>query len=124
MGHGKDERRFLPEWSTVERHEILEEDVALLARLVNPYNSSRTLTICNGVYSRGVIGAVRALTDPQLRDANESYLAERFPGGEFAVLMRVPVVAGKALSPDLGNPTSILYEWPSRTTSAAAQDRT
>lgn len=122
VGHGKDEQRFLPEWSTAEENEILEEDVGLLGRLINPYNSSRTLTICNGVYSRGVIGAVRALTDPQLRDANESYLAERFLGGEFAILMRVPVVQGKALSPDLSNPENILYEWPRRGTATEKPD--
>jgi transcriptional regulator with XRE-family HTH domain len=113
VGHGADERRFEPQWSPVNPGE-LDADVGLLARLTNPYNSSRTLTICNGVHSRGVLGAVRALTDARIRDANESYLAERFPKGEFAVLMRVPVVMGKAVSPDLRNPDSILYEWPQR----------
>jgi transcriptional regulator with XRE-family HTH domain len=114
VGHGDDEQRFLPEWS--EPHtpgkRTLVEDVGFLARLVNPYNSSRTLTICNGVHSRGVLGAVRALTDAQVREANESYLADHFPSGEFAVLMRVPVFQGLVSSPDLRGPDAILYEWP------------
>jgi hypothetical protein len=81
------------------------------ARLRNPYNSSRTLTLCNGIHSRGVLGAVRALTDAQVRDANESYLAETFGSGDYALLMRVPVFQGRAVSPDLRNPDSILYQW-------------
>jgi hypothetical protein len=79
----------------------------------NPYNSSRTLTLCNGIHSRGVLGAVRSLTDVRIRDANESYLADRFEGGEFAMLMRVPVFQGEAVTPDLSNPEYRLYEWPS-----------
>lgn len=109
VGHGKEERLFKPVWSAGQR---LQEDVGLLARLRNPYNSNRTLTLCNGIHSRGVLGAVRALTDARVRDANESYLAERFGTGDYAILMRVPVFQGEALSPDLRRPESILYEWP------------
>ena len=69
----------------------------------NPFQSSRTLTICNGIHSRGVLGAVRCLTDERVRDANERYLAERFTGGRFALLVRVPVVTNETLSPDLQN---------------------
>jgi hypothetical protein len=105
------EQRFEPEWALDHPHELVE-DVGLLARMCNPYNSSRTLTLCNGIHSRGVLGAVRALTDARVRDANESYLAERFGADEYAILMRVPVSQGEALSPDLRNPDSRLYEWP------------
>jgi hypothetical protein len=90
-------------------------DVALLARLTNPFKSSRTLTICNGIHSRGVLGAVRCLTDVRVRDANEAYLAERFPEGRFAMLLRIPVLLGEAISPDLESPEARLFEWsPSR----------
>ena len=78
---------------------------------MNPFQSSRTLTICNGIHSRGVLGAVRCLTDEQVREANERYLADRFPEGRFAMLVRVPVVANETLSPDLQNPETRLYEW-------------
>jgi transcriptional regulator with XRE-family HTH domain len=121
VGHGGKERHFEPVWRTTADGKVLEEDVALLARLVNPYNSNRTLTLCNGVHSRGVYGAVRTLTDAQLRDTNESYLAERFPGGEFALLMRVPVYRGRASTPDLRNPEHILYEWPPRESEDASR---
>ncbi|GAA1572638.1 MULTISPECIES: hypothetical protein [Kribbella] len=89
----------------------LVEDVALLARLPNPFNHSRTITICNGVYSRGVLGAVRTLTDEAVRERNETYLANRFPGGVFGLLMRVPVVNGEAVTPDLEIEENRLFEW-------------
>ncbi|TDO57512.1 hypothetical protein EV651_111241 [Kribbella sp. VKM Ac-2571] len=89
----------------------LVEDVALFARLPNPFNHSRTITICNGVYSRGVLGAVRMLTDDAVRDRNEAYLADRFPGGVFGLLMRVPVVNGEAVTPDLEIADNRLFEW-------------
>ncbi len=89
----------------------LVEDVALLARLPNPFNHSRTITICNGVYSRGVLGAVRTLTDDAVRERNEAYIANRFPGGTFGLLMRVPVVNGEAITPDLEIADNRLFEW-------------
>jgi transcriptional regulator with XRE-family HTH domain len=106
------ERSFFPEWSGPEDDEReLIEDVGHIARLTNPFQSSRTLTICNGIHSRGVLGAVRCLTDVSVRDSNERYLAENFPGGQFALLVRVPVVTNETLSPDLQNPTTRLFEW-------------
>lgn len=109
-----DGERFLPSWGEPAGDEArgpLVEDVAYLVRMPNPFNSSRTLTICNGIHSRGVLGAVRCLTDARVRDANEEYLAERFPAGRFALLLRVPVVGGEALSPDLKSDHARLYEW-------------
>jgi hypothetical protein len=108
---GDSERRFYPAWAPEDTDELIE-DVALLARVPNPYNGSRTLTICNGIHSRGVLGAVRSLTDARLRDANEAYIAEHFPKGEFALLLRVPVVQGETISPDIPNPHTRLFEWP------------
>ena len=108
---GESEQRFYPTWASDDETELIE-DVALFARVPNPFNGSRTLTICNGIHSRGVLGAVRSLTDARVRDANEAYLADRFPKGEFALLLRVPVVQGQALSPDLANSKTRLFEWP------------
>jgi hypothetical protein len=109
------ERVFFPEWEEqVEGRRELVEDVAMVARLRNPFKVSRTLTLCNGVHSRGVFGAVRCLTDKRVREANEKYLAERFPDGTFALLVRVPVLGIEALSPDLQNPATRLYEWPAK----------
>src|SRR4029450_9032480 len=89
----------------------LIEDVALLARVPNPFKADRTLTICNGVYSRGVLGAVLTVTDETVRPADGEYIARRFPTGNFAMLLRVPVVSGKVLAPDLQNPETRLFEW-------------
>jgi transcriptional regulator with XRE-family HTH domain len=87
-------------------------DIGLFARLTNPYNSARTLTWCSGVFSRGVYGAVRLLSDADLRDQNSAYLAERFSTAtQFAVLTKVPVVLGGAITPDLQNDEARLYEW-------------
>lgn len=104
-------RTFYPEYEDLGEGKELIADVGYIARLRNPFKVSRTLTICNGIHSRGVLGAVRCLTDARVREENEKYLADRFPGGEFAILLRVPVVTNETLSPDLQNPGSRLYEW-------------
>jgi transcriptional regulator with XRE-family HTH domain len=107
-------RSFYPEWGEwgdLGGGKELIADVAYVARLRNPFRIDRTLTLCNGVFSRGVFGAVRCLTDPSIREDNEKYLADRFPDGEFAMLLRVPVVANKILAPDLKDPHTRLYEW-------------
>jgi transcriptional regulator with XRE-family HTH domain len=102
---------FYPEYEEVDDIKQLIADVGYLARLRNPFNISRTLTICNGIHSRGVLGAVRCLTDARVREENEKYLADRFPAGEFAMLLRVPVVANETLSPDLQDPKAWRFEW-------------
>jgi Helix-turn-helix domain len=106
-----DGKRFVPEVSDDEALGLVE-DVGLLVRMRNPNNSATTLTICNGVFSRGVLGAVRTLTDAQLRDQNEAYLADRFAdASQFGVLMRVPVLRGNVATPDLTKSDIPLYEW-------------
>ena len=105
------EERFLPEWA--EDGKTLIQDVGLLVRTPNPIYSNRSLTICNGVHSRGVLGAVRALTDARIRDSNEQYIAENFADpSNFAVLMRVPVIAGQAMTPDFRAPGCVRFRWP------------
>ena len=105
------EKSFYPEYEDLGDGKELIADVGFIARLRNPFKISRTLTICNGIFTRGVFGAVRTLTDASVREENEKYLADRFPDGEFALLLRVPVVTNETLSPDLQNPSSRLYEW-------------
>jgi len=111
-GGGAGVTEFRPQWDEDEGGDRrLVEDVALLARLRNPFNHNRTITICNGIHSRGVLGAVRCLTDVAVREQNEAYLSARFPEGSFALLMRVPVLNGEAISPDLEIADTRLYEW-------------
>jgi hypothetical protein len=105
------EHKFLPKWNS--DRQVLTEDVGLLARVPNPLNSSRTLTICNGIHSPGVAGAVRCLTDARLREFNESYLTNNFSGvNSFVILMRIQVIEGQAMTPDLNISSNILYQWP------------
>jgi hypothetical protein len=104
-------RSFYPEYADLGGGKELVADVAYIARLRNPFRIKRTLTICNGIFSRGVLGAVLCLTDPKAREENEEYLAHKFPDGEFAMLLRVPVVDNKTLAPDLQDPDARLYEW-------------
>ena len=75
-----------------------------------PVNVSQDAYICTNLQP-GVFGAVRCLTDARFKEQNERYLADRFPDGEFAILVRVPVVTNETVSPDLQNPQSRLYEW-------------
>jgi hypothetical protein len=109
---------FLPRFlngdpGTAEEPGVLLEDVAMLGRVPNPFNALRTLTYCNGIHSRGVLGAVRCLTDSDVRDANESYLEEIFPDTDrFLILMRVQVLGGETMSPSLRNHGAVLFQWP------------
>jgi len=98
---------------TPEKPGVLVEDVGMLARVRNPFQALRTLTYCNGIHSRGVLGAVRCLTDPEVRGDNESYLEENFPDADsFVILMRVKVLGGETISPSLRNPGAVLFQWP------------
>ncbi len=108
---GEDEE-FWPRWRSKERA-VLTEDVGLLARVPNPLNSSRTLTICNGIHSRGVYGAVRSLTDTHLRDANERFISANFGNSaSFLILMSVKVINNKTMTPDFSGSGVVLYKWP------------
>jgi hypothetical protein len=104
------EQSHLARWSDSKFSGLLE-DVGLFVRMPNPLNSSRTLTMCNGIHSRGVYGAVRSLTDKRLRESNERYIAKNLPGSRFGILMRVQVIEGKAMTPDFNNPRTILHQW-------------
>jgi hypothetical protein len=106
------EREFWPQWADPGK-KLLSGDVGLLARVPNPLNSSRTLTICNGIHSRGVYGAVRTLTDTHLRDANERYIAANFGDAiSFAILMSVEVIRNRTMTPDFSTNGVVLYQWP------------
>jgi hypothetical protein len=104
-------QEFRPRWEETADGPELVEDVGLLTRLRNPFNHSYTITICNGIHSRGVLGAVRTLTDAHVRERNEAFLAKAFPEREFALVLRVPVVQGEAISPDLEIAENRLFEW-------------
>ena len=92
--------------------EILQEDVALFARAVSPFNRKRFVTICNGMYGRGTYGAVRALTDERFRDRNTEYIQDQFADSEaFCILTRVAVENAVTLTPDWTLAEMRLFEW-------------
>lgn len=110
---GGTERSFRPKVAKDSGYPTLIEDVAHFYRGPSPYNDKRTVTILNGMFSRGTFGVARALTDGRFRDRNEAYLRTRFAGsGTFSVLTRVPVVNGRVVTPDWTLPENNLHEWP------------
>lgn len=111
FGEGPDEV-FVPELVAAEHGSMLVADVAHFVRGVSPYNSDRTVTICNGSYGRGVYGAVRALTDPLLKEKNAKYLLGKLSGKEMlSVLMRVLVSNKVVVTPNLTDRKTRLHEW-------------
>ncbi|MEV7094067.1 helix-turn-helix transcriptional regulator [Amycolatopsis sp. NPDC051045] len=97
----------------LDSRQHLLEDVAHFYRGESPFNRKRTVTVCNGMYGRGTLGAVRALTDARFRDRNIAYVRERFGDVEpFSIISRVPVVGGQGLTPDWTLEENRLHEWP------------
>ncbi|HET6710114.1 XRE family transcriptional regulator [Amycolatopsis sp.] len=97
----------------LDRRGHLLEDVAHFYRGESPFNRKRTVTVCNGMYGRGTLGAVRALTDARFRDRNTAHVHERFGDVEsFSIISRVPVVGGQGLTPDWTLEENRLHEWP------------
>lgn len=95
----------------LHRDEVVE-DVGVFASGVNPSARHRFLTMCGGITTRGVRGAARCFIDPAVRESNENYIASRFSDVSFyCIAMRVPIVNGDPLAPDLSNDESRLYEW-------------
>jgi transcriptional regulator with XRE-family HTH domain len=102
-----------PRLSDSRRGRVLLEDVAHFFRAPNPFNTRRTVTICNGMFGRGTYGAVRALTDQRFRKRNEDFVTARFdPDSGFSILMRVQIVNGEVLTPDWTLAETRLHEWP------------
>jgi transcriptional regulator with XRE-family HTH domain len=90
----------------------LLEDVAFFYRGVNPNNVERTLTMCNGMYARGVYGVVRALTDERFRRRNATYLRERFGDAKsYGILTRIRIEGTVVVTPDWTLDSTRLHEW-------------
>ncbi len=90
----------------------LASDVVHIYRGPNPYNMARTVTLFNGNYARGTLGAVRALIDSRFRERNDEYRRTRFGGtDQFSVLTRVAIVNGKVIPPDWSVAENRLHEW-------------
>ncbi|MEV0379026.1 helix-turn-helix transcriptional regulator [Nonomuraea sp. NPDC050643] len=113
VAKGEETHRHHPEYSAGRR---LLRDVAFFYRGVNPDNVERTLTICNGMYARGVYGVVRALTDSRFRDRNAAYLRSRFGAApSYGILTQVRVEGRVVVTPDWTLDKFRLHEWPEPT---------
>ncbi len=92
----------------VEGQPQLVYDVALLGRKPNVLNTSASVTMAFGAFSRGTYGAVRALTDAALRARNEQYLVDHVDLSDFWMLLHVPVfpsdTGASTVTPDLARP--------------------
>jgi transcriptional regulator with XRE-family HTH domain len=96
---------------TLANNELIE-DVGFFVRGANPSAPRRTLTICGGITTRGVHGAALCFIDWEMRESNDQWLMPRFPDGStYCIVMRVPVVNGDPLSPDLSRKENRLFEW-------------
>ena len=112
VGRGTARRLFEPVLHSEGGREVLVEDVAHFFRAPSPLNERRTVTMCNGMYARGVYGAVRALTDRRFRNDNENYLYSRFADGKpFSIISRVKVILGKTVTPNWSGGEDVLHEW-------------
>ena len=90
----------------------LREDIGQFVRGPNPFNRARTFTICNGMYGRGVLGAVRALTDDEFRRRNTAFLRQTFPeGSTYCVLFGVEPFEETVHTPDWTAPGSVRHVW-------------
>jgi hypothetical protein len=104
--------QYRPEYTHIDGRRELVSDVALFVRARNPFNSERTVTICNGMYGRGTYGVARALTDARFRDRNGGYLRDLFGSSDcYCILTRVEVVDGATLTPDWKAAGTVLFEW-------------
>jgi hypothetical protein len=109
---GKETAIFQPVLENTAGHMELLEDVAHFYRGPNPFNQARTATICNGMYGRGTLGAVRALTDTRFRDRNEEYVRQHLRPSMFSIIARVLIVSGEVVTPDWTLSDIRLHEWP------------
>lgn len=87
--------------------EQVVEDVGLFVRATNPNDPDTDVTICSGVFTHGVLGAVRAFTNPHVAVENVEAIRDRLGQiANFAVLFQVNVIGGRVATPRLS--TAIL----------------
>jgi transcriptional regulator with XRE-family HTH domain len=105
---------FEPKLRGPEGQKVLVEDVAHFYRGYNPFSRHRTVTICNGMFGRGTLGVVRALTDDRFCPGNEKYLRARFGHNleTLSIVTRVSMIRDAVVTPDWTVARNRLHEWP------------
>jgi transcriptional regulator with XRE-family HTH domain len=110
-----DSPTFEPQVLDIDGQRQIGEDVAQIYYGPNPYFQERNVMSFNGQFARGTLGAVRALTDPHLRDQNEAYLHDRFgKAREWSLLTKVVIVQGQPITPAWSISDTLLYTWSER----------
>lgn len=110
---GVEVARHRPFFGRRDGKRVLLSDVAHFYRGPNPYNRERTVTLCNGMFSKGTLGAVRSLIDPRFRNRNAAYISKRFSdAAAFSILTRVHVLMTEPVTPDWAVRETRLHEWP------------
>jgi transcriptional regulator with XRE-family HTH domain len=80
----------------------LVQDIGLLVRMPSPLDRRRTLSLCSGVFTRGVTGVARLVSGSGVGATNSVWLRDRFRDATtFGVLLRVAVRGRHVLTPDL-----------------------
>lgn len=82
----------------------LTGDIGVFARGPHPSVRTLTVTVCNGITSRGVLGAARCFIDPQRKVSNEHYVKDILSARAYCILMNVQVLRAEAVTPDLSLP--------------------
>jgi transcriptional regulator with XRE-family HTH domain len=109
---GAEAELLTPTFARTEGDRVLVEDIGLIVRRPSPLVGNRTLSLCSGVFTRGVLGAVRALTDRGVREANLGWLADRFrTATTYGLLFRVRVHGRHVVTPELADPRCRLLEF-------------
>lgn len=87
-------------------HEQVIEDIGFFVRATNPNNPHTDVTICSGVYTHGVLGAVRAFINPEVAGENIAVIRDQLgQTNSFAVLFNVNVIGGRVVTPRLATAT-------------------
>ncbi len=88
-------------------------DLGLMARMPSPVDPARTLTVFGGIFTRGVYGAVRCLTDSQIGPGNVRWLGDRFADATvWGVLMHVRGADHAIGTPRLSESDVVEYSFP------------
>lgn len=93
----------------------LIRDVGVFARGSHPVGQDLTVTVCNGITSRGVYGAALCFIDSernpkesQRKLRNEQYVKEQLGGvSTYCIFMNITVFKGKAVPPYLSDPDEV-----------------
>lgn len=85
-------------------------DIGVFARGPHPSVQDLTVTVCNGITSRGVLGAALCFIDSERKIKNQQYIRDRLDNVQaYCICMEVEVLGGDAAPPDLSAPEKVWW---------------